>query len=758
MKHALALLLAAFSLIVVGQVPDYVPNDGLVGWWPLDGNGENAVTDGLDFELTNVIGSNGYDGGPGAAISFNGESSMGQIHENVGLAGEFSLSIWIRSDLGIVNYNPLFHIGDAQTCENEASQLEAYVGNGGLTVVTNRTSPQSSDHYFNAFSYNTWTHLGLRLSDGVMTMFLDGEPFETWPFEALNEASFDSFLGFGQWLDSQCVTSYYEGEMDNLGLWNRALSDLEMAVVQAAGSLGCTDLTACNYDAAAAADDGSCLFLPEASLASLVQLSNSSELEVVVPPGLSSWHWTDGDSNAVRTIQPLQTYVLEGTVGNLPQLGDELEGGLVFAIDTLAETAYIATSEAIGSGSEWGCKFTTTGATASDFGAGWSNTELILNACGEENCAARVASALGTGWHLPSRDELEAIRTTLFDTDLAFYFTDNTYNWYWSSTECSSNSTAATSIHFLDGFVAACNNKDSNPGGVIAINKIERSFCAYADTLRIEIQGEPLCGEGTIWDESTEECVVANPADTNLDGCVQLNDLLDVLSAYGDCGAEEAPWACGDPLSYQGYDYATVQIGDQCWFAENLRSEAYSNGDTVLANLSDEAWSTTSLGAAAVWGQGSAFCTGENCDISPSDAVDAFGRLYNWYAIADERGLCPYQWKVPTDSDWGSLELQIGLDSSLLLSPGWRGNVGAILKSDEGWNGSNLVGLNLLPTGDRAQNGRFNDNGTQTHFWTTSEDGVLIRRSLVSWYEGIERDNDARARRGMPVRCLQSVE
>ena len=39
MKHTLALLLAAFSMIVVGQVPDYVPNDGLVGWWPLDGNG-----------------------------------------------------------------------------------------------------------------------------------------------------------------------------------------------------------------------------------------------------------------------------------------------------------------------------------------------------------------------------------------------------------------------------------------------------------------------------------------------------------------------------------------------------------------------------------------------------------------------------------------------------------------------------------------------------------------------------------------------
>ena len=259
MKQLVALTLSVFCAFSHAQIPDYVPTDGLVGWWPLDGGGENDMTDGFDFELTNVNGSVGNDGAPGSAISFNGESSMGQINENVGLVGEFSLSIWVRSDLGIINYNPIFHIGDAQTCENEASQLEVYVGNGGLTVVTNRTSPQSSGHYFNAFSYNTWTHLGLRLTDGTMTMFLDGEPFETWPFEALNEAPFDAFLGYGQWIDSQCVTSHYGGEMDNLGLWNRALSDLEMALVQAEGSLGCTDPSACNYNPAATSDAGNCV-------------------------------------------------------------------------------------------------------------------------------------------------------------------------------------------------------------------------------------------------------------------------------------------------------------------------------------------------------------------------------------------------------------------------------------------------------------------------------------------------------------------
>ena len=45
------------------------------------------------------------------------------------------------------------------------------------------------------------------------------------------------------------------------------------------------------------------------------------------------------------------------------------------------------------------------------------------------------------------------------------------------------------------------------------------------------------------------------------------------------------------PMNYHGYDYATVQIGEQCWFAENLRNEHYANGDAIPGELSDGEWS-----------------------------------------------------------------------------------------------------------------------------------------------------------------------
>ena len=102
---------------------------------------------------------------------------------------------------------------------------------------------------------------------------------------------------------------------------------------------------------------------------------------------------------------------------------------------------------------------------------------------------------------------------------------------------------------------AACNYNQSDECNVSCVYVAEDTDCGLAIS--------SLCGEGTVWDNESQTCVVANPSDSNFDGCVQLNDLLDLLSAYGTCG-----WQCGDPVSYEGYDYATVQIGEQCWFAE----------------------------------------------------------------------------------------------------------------------------------------------------------------------------------------------
>ena len=200
---------------------------------------------------------------------------------------------------------------------------------------------------------------------------------------------------------------------------------------------------------------------------------------------------------------------------------------------------------------------------------------------------------------------------------------------------------------------------------------------------------------------------------SNLNAQCVLTDELRIAA-----GTMEA-FNCGDPVSYQGYDYATVLIGDQCWFAENLRSENYDNGDAIPAGLSDSEWtSTTSTtsGATAVYGE-DAGCNSNSPDINacdPAQSLNEYGRLYNWYAVDDARGLCPSGWHVPTDGEWMTMEMALGMSESEANSTGWRGtDQGTQMKTTYGWygggNGTNSSGFSGLPGGYRYYlNGNFN--------------------------------------------------
>ena len=93
-------------------------------------------------------------------------------------------------------------------------------------------------------------------------------------------------------------------------------------------------------------------------------------------------------------------------------------------------------------------------------------------------------------------------------------------------------------------------------------------------------------------------CILDDPGDSscelvydgNADGSVGADDLLGLLTEFGAECTPLSAFICGNPISYQGYDYATVLIGEQCWFTGNLRSENYENGDAIPSILSDSDW------------------------------------------------------------------------------------------------------------------------------------------------------------------------
>ena len=237
-----------------------------------------------------------------------------------------------------------------------------------------------------------------------------------------------------------------------------------------------------------------------------------------------------------------------------------------------------------------------------------------------------------------------------------------------------------------------------------------------------------------------------NP-DGNGDGMIGVTDLQDFLSTYGLAfEAIASTWSCGEAITYAGLGYSTVQIGDQCWFAENLRTTTYLNGDDIPQNLSSMAWSSTTSGAMAFY---------EN---NPTNSG-----LYNWYTIDDARGLCPDGWHVPTDGEWMTMEIALGMSEAEAHSTGYRGtDEGTQLKTDYGWstggNGTNSSGFLGLPGGYRYYDGSFRSARDQGRWWSSSSTGSSAWcRELKYDSNGVNRGNFEQER-GFSVRCVRDSE
>ena len=260
-----------------------------------------------------------------------------------------------------------------------------------------------------------------------------------------------------------------------------------------------------------------------------------------------------------------------------------------------------------------------------------------------------------------------------------------------------------------------------------------------------------------------------NP-DADGNGIVGAADLLPFLEFFGmpfepeAISCQSAEFNCGDSLAYHGHYYHTVNLAGECWFEENLRTAQYANGDSIATNLNHSEWYTSETGLTAIYGEGETTCETISPDFDacdPTIALEEYGRLYNWYAVNDARGLCPGGWHVSSQDEFTAF-----LD---FYCP--EEGDGAAAKSLSGWslldfgaNGTNRIGFNGLPGGSlRADTPEFFDEGESGIWWTstlsTQNIGQAYIRSLAHnstdmCCEGADRGLSG----GVSVRCVKSGE
>ena len=146
-----------------------------------------------------------------------------------------------------------------------------------------------------------------------------------------------------------------------------------------------------------------------------------------------------------------------------------------------------------------------------------------------------------------------------------------------------------------------------------------------------------------------------------------------------------------------------IAIGDQIWMTENLNVDKFRNGDPIPEAKSDDEWKLAGDRQQPAW------C---NYDNDPKNG-EVMGKLYNWYAVNDPRGLAPAGWRVPNTDDWDILREKLGghLEADTKL------------RSKKLWNdggGNNQSKFNALPNGERSYFGSFTAKGKEAHWWTST--------------------------------------
>ncbi len=203
-----------------------------------------------------------------------------------------------------------------------------------------------------------------------------------------------------------------------------------------------------------------------------------------------------------------------------------------------------------------------------------------------------------------------------------------------------------------------------------------------------------------------------------------------------------ASWQPPPPPPENPTDYPEVHICCSIWMSKNLDVDHYRNGDTIAHVTNAAEWAALTTGA---------YCYYNN-DSTTYAAI--YGKLYNWYAVNDPRGLAPEGWHVPTDFEW---TYNVDCLGGASVAGGFMKEFGTDHWTSPNTGATNVSEFNGLPGGFRNYSGTFGNIGNGGSWWssTQTELDFALWRFLNFNNDDVARSDDFKGS-GFSVRCLKN--
>jgi uncharacterized protein (TIGR02145 family) len=318
----------------------------------------------------------------------------------------------------------------------------------------------------------------------------------------------------------------------------------------------------------------------------------------------------------------------------------------------------------------------------------------------------------------------------------------------------------------------------------------QNSTSTSSGGLVISDGGSSILNRGVVWSTQPSPTISLNTKTVNGNGKGSFISILDNLlpnkkyyyrayatNSIGTSYGNELSFMTPDSINWTGKAcyrdsivkdidgniYNNVQIGNQCWLRENLRVTRYNDGSAIpldesggsLGNDFNQSWGNRIEGSRTIYSNN-------------RENFETYGYLYNWYAMVDERGICPKGWHIPSDGEWNILIKQLDSKADLIynvfqseVAGGKMKSTGTTLWSSPNKGATDESGFHALPGGFRSSKGSFYGIGSTAYYWSTTKvQGVIgaWHRKLTFFEGNIKRSADVSYDQsksiGFSARCL----